>query len=55
MFKSEIEQMKEILLKVIEMLKANFKNNVENSSKLIRTLNQIESKFQTIKKQNADQ
>ena len=45
LFENEIEQMKKILLKVIEMLKANLKENVENSSKLIRTLNRIESKF----------
>ena len=54
LFKSEIKQMKEILLKIIEMLKANLKENVENSSKLIRTLNRIESKVQTIEKQNVN-
>ena len=37
------------------MLKANLKENVENLSKLIRTLNRIESKFQTIEKQNVNQ
>ena len=37
------------------MLKANLKENVKNSSKLIRTLNRIERKFQTIKKQNVNQ
>ena len=55
LFESEIEQMKKILLKMIEMLKANLKENVENSSKLIRTLNRIESKLQTIEKQNVNQ
>ena len=55
LLKNEIEQVKKILLKVIEMLKANLKENVENSSKLIRTLNRIESKFQTIEKQNVNQ
>ena len=48
LFENEIEQMKEVLLRIIEMLKANLKKNVENSSKLIRTLNRIESRFQTI-------
>ena len=55
LFKNKIEQRKDILLKVIEMLKANLKKNVENSSKLIRTLNRIESKLQTIEKQNVNQ
>ena len=55
LFENEIEQMKEVLLRIIEMLKANLKENVENSSKLIRTLNRIESKFQTIEKQNVNQ
>ena len=55
LFESEIEQIKKILLRMIEMLKANLKENVENSSKLIRTLNRIESKFQTIEKQNVNQ
>ena len=54
LFENKIEQMKEILLKVIEMIKANLKENVENSSKLIRTLNRIESRFQTIEKQNVN-
>ena len=45
LFESEIEQVKKILLRVIEMLKTNLKENVENSSKLIRTLNRIESRF----------
>ena len=45
LFESKIEQVKDILLKVIEMLKANLKKNVENSSKLIRTLNRIERSF----------
>ena len=55
LFESEIEQVKKILLKMIEMLKANLKENVENSSKLIRTLNRIESRLQTIEKQNVNQ
>ena len=54
LFKSKIEQIKEILLRVIEILKANLKENVENSSKLIQTLKQIESRFQRMKK-NANQ
>ena len=54
LFESEIEQMKKILQRMIEMLKTNLKENVENSSKLIRTLNRIESKFQTIEKQNVN-
>ena len=40
---------------MIEILKANLKENVENLTKLIRILNPIESKFQTIEKQNANQ
>ena len=32
------------------MLKADLKENVEISSKLIRTLNRIENKFQMIEK-----
>ena len=52
---NKIEQIKKILLKVIEMLKTNLKENVENSSKLIRTLNRIENKFQIIKRQNTNQ
>ena len=55
LFESEIKQVKKILLRVIEMLKANLNKNVENSSKLIRTLNRIESRFQTIEKQNVNQ
>ena len=55
LFESEIEQVKKILLRVIEMLKTNLKENVENSSKLIRTLNRIENRFQTIEKQNVNQ
>ena len=39
---------------MIEMLKVDLKENVENSSKLIRTLNRIENKFQIIKKQNVN-
>ena len=46
--------MKKILQRIIEMLKVNFKENVENSSKLIRTLNRIENRFQTIEKQNVN-
>ena len=55
LMKNEIEQIKRILLKVIEMLKADLKENIENSRKLIRTLNRIENKFQIIEKQNANQ
>ena len=55
LMKSEIEQIKEILLRMIEMLKVDLKENVENSSKLIRTLNRIKNKFQIIEKQNANQ
>ena len=50
LMKNEIEQIKEILLRMIEMLKVDLKENVESSSKLIRTLNRIENKFQTIEK-----
>ena len=50
LMKKKIEQIKKILLKVIEMLKIDLKKNVENSSKLIRTLNRIENKFQIIEK-----
>ena len=53
--KNEIEQIEKILLRVIEILKADLKEDIENSSKLIRTLNRIESKLQVIKKQNANQ
>ena len=55
LMKNEIEQIKRILLRVIEILKADLKENIENSSKLIRTLNRIESRFQVIEKQNANQ
>ena len=55
LMKSEIEQIEEILMRVIEMLEVDLKENVENSSKLIRTLNRIENKFQIIEKQNANQ
>ena len=37
------------------MLKTNLKKNVENTSKLNRTLNKIENKFLKIDKQNANQ
>ena len=53
--KSEIEQIKKILLKMIEMLKADLKKNIESFSKLVRTLNRIKNKFQIIEKQNANQ
>ena len=52
--KNEIEQIEKILMRVIEMLKVDLKENVENSSKLIRTLNRIENKFQIIEKQNVN-
>ena len=55
LMKSEIEQIKKILLRVIEMLKVDLKKNVENSSKLVRTLNRIENRLQTIEKQNVNQ
>ena len=55
LMKNEIEQIKKILLKVIEMLKVDLKENIESSSKLIRTLNRIKNKFQIIEKQNANQ
>ena len=55
LMKSKIEQIKRILLKMIEMLKTDLKENIENFLKLIRTLNRIENKFQTIEKQNANQ
>ena len=55
LFKNKIEQVKKVLLKIIEMLEANLKKDVENLSKLIRTLNRIESKFQTIENQNINQ
>ena len=46
--------MKEILLRIIEMLKINLKENVENQLRLIQTFIRIENKFQTIEKQNVD-
>ena len=45
LMKNEIEQIKRILLKIIDMLKVDLKENIENSSKLIRTLNRIENRF----------
>ena len=42
---NKIEQRKKILLKMIEMLKVDLKENVKNSSKLVRTLNCITNKF----------
>ena len=55
LIKNEIEQINKILLKMIEMLKANLKKNIEKQLKLIRTLNRIENKFQKIEKQNFNQ
>ena len=55
LMKSEIEQIKRILLKMIEMLKVDLKEDIESFSKLIRTLNRIENRFQTIEKQNINQ
>ena len=55
LMKNEIEQIKRILLKVIEMLKTDLKKNIESFSKLARTLNRIENRFQIIEKQNANQ
>ena len=55
LMKNEIEQIKRILLRMIEMLEIDLKENVENSSKLVRTLNRIENKFQIIEKQNVNQ
>ena len=55
LMKNKIEQIKKILLRVIKMLKVDLKENVENSSKLARTLNRIENRLQIIKKQNANQ
>ena len=54
LMKNEIEQIKKILLRMIEMLKVDLKENVENSSKLVRTLNRIENRLQTIEKQNVN-
>ena len=45
LMKNEIEQIEKILMKMIEMLKVDLKENVENSSKLIRTLNRIENRL----------
>ena len=50
LIKNKIEQIKRILLRMIEILKVDLKENIENSSKLIRTLNRIKSKFQVIEK-----
>ena len=55
LMKNKIEQIKKILLKMIEMLKVDLKKNVQNSSKLIRTLNRIENRLQIIETQNANQ
>ena len=55
LMKNEIEQIKKILLRMIEILKADLKENIENSSKLVRTLNRIKSRFQIIEKQNVNQ
>ena len=55
LMKSEIEQIKKILLRMIEVLKIDLKEDIESFSKLVRTLNRIENKFQTIEKQNANQ
>ena len=55
LMKNEIEQIKKILLRMIEILKFNLKENVENSSKLVRTLNRIENRSQIIEKQNVNQ
>ena len=55
LMKSEIEQIERILLRMIEMLKTDLKEDIESFSKLIRTLNRIENKFQIIEKQNANQ
>ena len=46
---NKIEQIEEILIKIIEMLKIDLKEKIENSSKLIQTLNRIENKLLTIK------
>ena len=50
LMKSEIEQIEEILMRMIEMLEVDLKENVENSSKLVRTLNRIENRLQIIEK-----
>ena len=55
LIKNKIEQIKKILLKIIEMLRIDLKENVENLSKLIRTLHRIENRFQIIEKQNINQ
>ena len=55
LMRNEIKQIEKILLKMIEMFKVDLKKNVENSSKLVSTLNRRENKFQIIEKQNANQ
>ena len=55
LMKSEIEQIKRILLRMIEMLKTDLKKDIESFSKLARTLNRIKNKFQTIEKRNVNQ
>ena len=45
LMKNKIEQIKKILLRVIEMLKVDLKENIESFSKLIRTLNRIKNRF----------
>ena len=45
LMKNEIEQIEKILLRIIEILKVDLKENIENSSKLARTLNRIKSRF----------
>ena len=55
LMKNEIEQIKRILLRMIEMLKTDLKKDIESFSKLIRTLNRIKNRLQTIEKQNANQ
>ena len=52
---NNVKQIERILVKIIRMLKIDLKKEVENSSKLNQTLNKIESKNFTIKKQNANQ
>ena len=39
LFKNKIEQIREILVRMIEILKVSVKENVENQLKLIQTLN----------------
>ena len=55
LIKSEIEQKEKILLRVIKVLKVDLKKDVENSSKLVRTLNRTKNRLQIIEKQNANQ